>query len=246
MSKTTDIKNYGDYVYFCYVGNNASYGFRSYVDPMTGMECGYVVGYNKHGEPILKNWEFDNVTKRQIRVHVNEKDKSNEKKSAVEFLRNSPECFKSVNGKYVDDGKQVAFLFREITAEADAKDAVATRRVVIEAQKKALDLTGAELEEIAQIIGVHVSSEALRSQKVLDFSANDPIRFMALLDDPSRPVKALIKKALNDSVFKLSGRMILWEGKQIGADEDDAVATLLKDEKLLKAVKLNLEKFGNK
>jgi len=237
------MKNFGEYRYFCYVGNNASYSFRNYVDPITGMECGYIMGYDKNRNPILKNWEFDNQTKRQIRVHVNEKDK--EGKNAAEFLLNSPECYKSVNGKYIDGGKQVAFLFREIDTEGDAKDAISTRARVIKSQAKALDLKGEELKEIANIIGVFNDSEAVLSHRVLDFSSNFPDKFIELIDDPARKVKALIKKALHDNVFKLNGRMIMWEGKQIGADEDDAVAALSKDEKLLKAVKLNLEKFGS-
>lgn len=238
------MKNFGDYIYFYYVGNNAGYSFRNYTDPQTGMEVGYIVGYDRNRQPVFKNWEFDNGTKRQVRVHKDEKDR--EGKSAAEFLRNSPECFKSVNGKYIEDGtKQVAFLFREINEEQDATEAMATRSKVIMAQAKALELKGEDLKDIAEIIGVFTDLEAVRAHKVLDFSANKPYEFLALLEDPSRKIKALLKKALQDNIFKRNGKMIMWEGKQIGADEDDAVSTLQKDEKLLSAIKLNLKKFGS-
>jgi hypothetical protein len=39
--------------------------------------------------------------------------------------------------------------------------------------------------------------------------------------------------------------MIKWEGKTIGADEEDAVSALSKDAKLLDAVKVNMQKFGS-
>lgn len=238
------MKNFGDYHYFYYVGNNVGYSFRNYTDPKTGMERGYVIGYDRNRMPVLKNWEFDNGTKRQIRVHKDEKDK--EGQLAVEFLRESPECYQSENGKYLPDtGKQVAFLFREVNEGADATNAVATRSKVILAQSKALELKGEALKEFAEIIGVFVENDAVRQHRVLDFASNFPDRFNALMDDPARPIKALIKKAINDNIFKVNGKMILWEGKQIGADEDDAVATLQKDDKLMSAIKLNLKKFGS-
>lgn len=237
-------KNFGEYVYFCYVGNNAGYSFRNYVDPNTGLERGYIMGYDKNRNPVLKNWEFDNGPKRQIRVHINEKDREGQK--AVDFLRDSPECYQSKNGKYVEGDKQVAFLFREINTNKDAEDAISTRAKVINAQKKALDLKGQELVEVANIIGVFSDQEAVLSHKVLDFSSNFPDRFVALLEDPSRKVKALIKKALNDKVLTLNGKMVMWESKNIGADEDDAVSNLMKDDKLMAAIKLHIQKFGGK
>ncbi len=241
------MKNFGDYIYFYYVGNNASYSFRSYTDPETGMESGYVTGYDKNNRPMFKNWEFDNGPKRQVRVHKDEKDR--EGKLAVDFLRNSPECYKSTNGKYITtpEGteKQVAFLFREVNEEQDAKSAVDTRKLVIEAQAEALKLKGQELVDIANIIGVFNPNEAVLSHRVLDFASNNPSKFNELLKDPTRKTKALVKKAINDQIFKVEGKIVKWEGKVIGADEDEAVSNIIKDKTLEDAIKLHLKKFGS-
>jgi hypothetical protein len=240
------LPNFNDYAYFVYLGNNKTYGFRNYTDPSTGLECGYVTGFDKHGSPVYKEWVFDNDSRRQIRVGINEIDK--EKKKAIDFLRNCPECFGSPNGRYViganGEQKQVLAYFKEINETADAEKALASRKISIDAQKKALELKGAELVEMASFVNVFNSDEGILMVKVLDFAHNRPADFLAIYDDPARKVKALLNKALHASVLSKDGQMIKWEGKVIGADFDDAVSNLMKDEKLKKAIELNLSKFG--
>lgn len=237
------MKSFGDYTYFIYVGNNAGYSFRDYVDPETGMSKGFVLGYDKNKQPIHKSWYFDNGPKRQVRVGKNEVDK--EGQSAIEFLRNAPECFNSKNGTISYDGKQLGIYFKELDEDKDAADAISTRAIVVDAQAKALKLKGQKLTDIAAVIGVFSEKEAIKSHRVLDFASNFPEKFLSLVDDTTLDIKALVKKAINDQIFKADGKMIKWEGKIIGADEDDAVSTLSKDEKLLAAIKLNIQKFGS-
>jgi hypothetical protein len=237
------MKNFGNYVYFLYIGNNPKYSFRTYTHPETGHEAGYVMGYDKNKQPLFKEWYFDYSGKRQIRVSTEEKDK--EGTLAVDFLRNSPEFYSNPNGLYVQ-GSQVLAMFREINDEKDAKEAVDSRAVVIGAQAAALKLKGQELADVAAIIGVFSDSESVLVHRVLDFAANFPQKFLDLLKDPALQIKSLIKNAINANVFKVDGRVIKWEGKIIGSDEEDAVSALMKDENLKKAIKLNLEKFGKK
>ena len=237
------MKNFGNYAYFYFLGGNPSYSFRSYNDPNTGMEVGYVTGYDKNKQPIYKSWYFDNGSKRQIRVSKEEIDLTG--RSAIEFLRNSPECYKSTNGAYDYNGKQLGAYFKEIDEDKDAVDAVSTRAIVVDAQAKALKLKGQKLTDVASYIGVFSDKDAIKVHRVLDYASNFPDKFLALVDDPSLEIKSLVKKALNDGIFKQDGKMIKWEGKTIGADEDDAVSALLKDAKLLDAVKVHLQKFGS-
>lgn len=243
MSK---LPNFNDYVYFVYLGNNKTYGFRNYNDPSTGLERGYVTGFDKQGNPVMHEWVFDNDSRRQIRVSVNQKDKNGQ--TAIEFLRNCPECAGSPNGRYVigpnGEQKQVMVYFKEINEAADAEKALASRKISIEAQKKAFDLKGAELIEMASFVNVFDADEGILMVKVLDFAHNRPADFLRVYDDPARKVKALINKALHTSILSKDGQMIKWEGKVVGADFDDAVTNLMKDEKLKKAIELNLSKFG--
>jgi len=236
------MKNFNDYTYFIYIGNNKSYGFYTYRGE-DGNQKGYVVGRDAHGNPIYKKWKFNNDSMRIIRVHKNEQDL--DKNSAADFLRHSPECKDSVSGSYVgEENQQVLVYFKEMNDKKDAVDAVDTRRVVIKAQSAALDLKGADLEEMANIIGIFGKSEEIMTHRVLDFASNSPQMMLDFINDPSRKVKALIKRSLNAGVFAMDGKQVKWEGKIIGADEDEAVSNLLKDDKLRKAIELNLSKFG--
>lgn len=236
------MKNFDNFTYFIYVGNNPNYSFRNYVDPTTGMERGYVVGYEKNGNPIYKEWFFNYSHKRRIRVGAHEVDKTGQ--TAIDFLKSSPEFYGNPDGLFVN-GQQALYMFREINEEKDAKDAVDARMKVVAAEQVAYKLKGQELRDMAAVIGVFSPSESFLMMKVGDFASNYPEKFMLLHKDDSLKVRALIKKAINDQVFKLEGRQIKWEGRTIGADEDEAVTALLKDENLLKAVKLNIEKFGS-
>lgn len=235
------MKNFGDYVYFIYLGNNKTYGFMTYTDPTTGNQRGYRVGSDDKGRPIFKKWRFNNDSMRIVRVGTGEIDLDG--KSAVDFLRNSPECKGSKSGTYIND-QQVLVYFKEMTDEQDAKNAVETRKLNIEAQNAALKLKGEDLIDFAAIIGVFDSSPDILTHRVLDFASNFPKKMLDYVNDPSRKVKSLIERALNAGVFVEDGKQIKWEGKVIGADKDDAVSNLMKDEKLKKAIELNLSKFG--
>ncbi len=235
------MKNFGDYTYFVYLGNNKRYGFMTYRDPITGQTKGYVIGKDDKGQPIYKRWSFNYDSQRQIRVHKEEKDINGQ--SAIEFLRNSPECMDSPNAHMVN-GTQVLAYFKELNQAKDAALALESRELAIKAQSMALNMKGVTLIDFAAIIGVFSPDEETLRLRVLDFASNYPKKFLEMVDDPSQKAKALLKKAINASVFSLDGKQIKWEGKLIGADEDDAVSNLLKDDKLRKAIELNLAKFG--
>lgn len=238
-------KDFSKYVYFAYVGSNGHYTFSTYTDAETGELVGYVIGRDKNGQPLYKNWEFNADSRNQVRVRENEKDK--EGKLAIDFLRRHPECGNSPNGHYLGDGedkKQLLVYFTEINEEKTANDAVSARKLVIDAQNAALALKGKDLDEMAAVIGIFTDKESLKVHRVLDYSSNYPQKFLELLNDPKRKVLATLRKGVNSGVLVQDGRMIKWEGKLVGADEDDAVSNLLSDDKLRKAIELNIEKFG--
>jgi len=235
------MKNFGDFTYFVYIGNNKSYGFMTYRDGRTGLTKGFIIGKDAKGNPIYKKWRFNNDSMRQIRVHKDEVDL--EGQNAIEFLRNSPECMGSENGSFVN-GEQVLVYFKELNQAKDAELALESRELSWKAQGAALALKGEELFDFAALIGVFTKDAAIARHRVVDYASNFPKKMLEYVDDPARKVKALIKKAINSSVFQVDGKQIKWEGKLIGADEDEAVTNVLKDEKLKKAVELNLAKFG--
>lgn len=235
-------KTFANYAYFRYTGSNPKFSFRSYTDKTTGSARGYRIGVDK-GNPVFKQWEFDSMTRYQIRVSLDEHDLDGQR--AVDFLRSSPECGGSDNGHFMDNGEQVLVYFKEINEKKDADIAIEKRATIIEAQKEALKLKGVELDEMAALEGLFEQDESIKLHRMLDFAANKPEAFLARLKDPSRAIRALINRGIASAVLVNDGRMIKWEGKLIGADFDDAVSNLLKDEKLKKAIELNIQKFGS-
>ena len=235
------MKQFADYTYFVYTGNNKSYGFTTYTDAITGRTQGYVVGKDDKGNPIYKKWRFNLDSQRQIRVHKDESDINGQ--SALEFLRNSPECLKSKNGHVVQGG-QVLVYFKEVNEEGDAELALESRELSIRAQNIALNLKGQELIDTGAILGLFGAKEKALRLRIMDYASNFPKKFLDIVEDPTAKVRALVEKAINAGVFSEDGRQIKWETKLVGADKDDAITTILKDEKLRKAVELNLQKFG--
>lgn len=233
-------KDYSEFHYFAYIANNPAFGFSTYRDAETGMPTGYVIGYDKLGRPEYKFWQFNYDSQRIKRVGVNEKDKEN--KSAYEFLKNSPACMGSGNGSYIN-GAQTGYFYKEIDNAKEAKEAVDTRRESIEAQSKALGLEVQLLTDIAAIIGVFDDSEEIKRHRVLDFASNEPKKFLGILKDNSLKIKSLIKKGISSGVLKLNGRVVEWNGTVIGSDEDEAVARLLKEEKMRVGIETHLSKL---
>jgi hypothetical protein len=240
-NKTTHQSKFNDYIYFVYMGNNASYGFMTYTDHVTGKSIGYVEGYTSNNQPIYKKWKWNNDSFRIVRVGKQQQDLTGQ--LASEFLRNSPGCKDSPNGTYVN-GVQYDHYIKEIKEEADAEKAIEARVKYADALTKALALKGRDLVDVAAILGVHNQKPSVTKYKVVDYASNYPDKFIQLLEDPAIKVRSLVRRAVDGNVFKKDGPMIMWEDKLIGADEDAAVSAILKDEKLRKAVETNLAKFG--
>jgi len=238
MAKT----NYGDFHYFNYIALNPSYGFATYKDPVTGSARGYVIGLDKNGQPIYKYWHFNYDSQKIKRVGKEERDLN--KQLAYDFLREAPACMGSQNGEYFGEGKQTGYFYKEINTAKDAKEAVDSRKNLIKAQAAALELKGQELDDVASYLGVFDVSADEKTHRVLDYSSNEPTKFLALLEDKTLKLRSFIRTAVSRGVLKEEGKAVYWELKQIGADEEDAVATLMKDDKLKKAIETNLSKVG--
>lgn len=231
--------NHGDYVVFQFVSpNNVSYGFKTYNNEV-GQTTGFIEGKDKDGLPIYRRWKFDRDV-RKISVH---KDKTDlDKKNAVEFLRNSPNCKGSPNGTYTIAGDQLDVYFEEVNEVKAATQGVEFETMRLEAQNAALNVKGQDFIDLCALIGVFNKEEMVMRFALMDYAKNKPQSFMDIYKDPIRQLKSLVRRAVDSGVFTKDGKMLTWENKLIGTDEDDAVATLKKDEQLLKAVKANLTK----
>lgn len=206
---------------------NKRFGFRTYTDNR-GNIVGYEIGKDKTGQPIHKKWKWERDTKRTVRVHVEEHDRNDQK--AVDFLRNSPECYGSPNGTYLADGTQIDYFFKEVTEEGDAEKASKALLIKAEALTKASNVKGQDFIDLCAMIGVFNKPESVMRHRLLDYAQNYSEEFLKLVDDPTRKTRSLVRRALDANVFIKDGPIIKWENKVIGSDEDTAVANLLSDE----------------
>lgn len=132
-------------------------------------------------------------------------------------------------------------LFKELDEVKDAKLALSRKELVVKASNKALELKGAELEDMAALIGVFVQDPDVQKFRVVEFADQDPQMFLDILNSPDFKVKALVRKATKSGTALQKGKTVEWAG-QLFADESDFISALLKDEKKLNA----LEKQVNK
>lgn len=230
--------SHGDYVVFQFTGTNNIFGFRTYNNER-GQTIGFIEGKDKDGLPIYRRWKFDRDV-RKISVHKDKTDLDN--KNAVEFLRNSPNCKGSPNGSYTINGDQLDVYFEEVNEAKAAEKGLEFETLRIEAQNAALKVKGQDFIDLCALIGVFNKDESIMRFALVDYAKNKPQSFMDIYSDPVRQLKSMIRRAVDKGVFSKDGKMLTWENKLIGADEDDAVATLKKDENLFKAIKANLDK----
>lgn len=230
---------YDDYEYFVLLPErmtNAHYGFRDYSDIMTGeLKAIYDGKKDRNGDPIPRQFNFSRK-ERTMRIPKVQKDSKGS--FVVEFLKNHPECVDSPNNQ----GQ--AFWFKRVKEAEDAKVAMDQKRLRLKAENFAADLEGEALFDVAAMYGVFDKREAIALHAISEAAHNDPSTFLDIVNSPDMIAKALVYKAVDGKVFAKKGKMIVWENETIGADTDEAVSRLMKDEKLREAVESNLKKFG--
>ncbi len=234
---------HSDYVYFQFTSpNNRSFSFRTYNNDK-GQAVGFMEGTDKDGRPIFRRWKFDQDV-RKISVHKDKTDISKDSLNAVDFLRKSPNCKDSPNGTYLN-GLQVDVFFEEVNDTKTAQVGLDFEKQRVDAQNEAFRLKGQDFIDVCAMIGVFNKDETIMRFALVDYAKNKPQSFLDLVNDPIRQIRSVIRRAVHENVFnQKGGRMLTWENTLIGVDEDDAVTKLKQDEKLLKAVKAQLDKIN--
>jgi hypothetical protein len=219
----------------------ASFGFTGY--DVSGNPTFIVSSRDRTGRDIPRKFNFTRKN-RTMRIPNGQKDIYGN--SVVEFLRNAPYCEGSPYGAYITDDSgervQANIYFKEVNADKDAETAIQSRYLKNEAETTALNLEGEDLLSMAALFGRTSDKQNILKFQLLEIASNDPATFMEIYKSPDRQIRSVIRRAVNKNVFKLVGKMIMWDTTQVGIDEDDAVATLMKDEKMLKSILHNIEK----
>lgn len=214
-------------------------GFRSYTD-ITGVfgnpgaEVQYVIAKDKYNQPKGKYFTW---TQAHNAIVVRDGDHDVEGKPMNKFISAHPWCEGSPNGKYIKDNNgdkiQLDVKFRLLNTEADAEVAL---EASIRRSKAVISANEIDLETLKEVailgIGVANVPEKILRHKVTEWATKRPQDYFDVLESGDRVVRASVRKALADGTFQKKGELIMWGNTVIGADENDAVSKILKDEAL--------------
>lgn len=237
-------RDFGRYVTFVLCQPKlAKYGMTEYSD-YTGKVQGFYEQKDKQGNPIPKRWSWT-FNNRQVHVHEDYKDIFGT--SAVEFLRNAPDCKDSPNGSYVEEnGKdiQVGYFFKELNDEADALVLMGEAELKLKAQNVAAALKGQDLIDVAAAIGAFNLKPGMMKTRVYHYASSLPKAFLELIEDANFKNRSFLKRLVNAEIVKVKGTLHTWEGQALGGDENAAVATIQNDVEMRKALEASLKRFG--
>lgn len=201
----------------------------------------YATSIDPQGREKGKYFRFDESLRRLM---TREFDADVKGIAQYEFLKNYPTCEGSPYGDYVEiDGvmEQRGVQFREMNDAKDAEVALEADELRITAQAEALGLDDETLTEVAANIGLFGKPDKIMRLRVVEWAGKQPANFNKLMEQGDRAVRAVIRRALNDRIFTEKGKLIYFENTLIGADQDAAVSTLMKDPVMLKTLQ---EKLG--
>jgi hypothetical protein len=239
MAKTY---NSGKFKYFVLVPEVAAKGgsisFRTYTDHSNALGRGhgvgvqYVEGVDDKGKARGKWFELSQSHRTFV---VREGQKDAEGKLMYDFLKNSPDCEGSPNA-----AANAKPLFKEMNEAKDAKVAIESGKLRTKAQARVYDLEESKdfetLSELAAHIGYYEAPDEIMIHRVAEWAGKKPEDFFEVLDSGDRPIRALIRRALNSEILSKRGPVIHWDKTVIGNDEDSAVAKLIEDAAMLEAL----------
>jgi hypothetical protein len=205
-----------------------SISFDSYLD-VNDKQIGIQIGTERNtGYPIFKRFTW---TPEQDSIWIPKGDKK-----TIKFLEESPFC----NGSELSVPGQT--WYKRFDLANDAKIANEKRSKSRKAGRAAEELKGDDLEQVAVLCGCFVGVEDIQRHRVESFAEANPDEFMKIIDGPDRKARSLVRSAKESGVLHTKGKMIMWIDVFIGSDEDDAVAKLMKEPKLLEALQTAYEK----
>jgi hypothetical protein len=219
-----------------------TFSFRNYTDKEGNTIEAYQTFSNHNRSDSKPFWvtfshrERTYRTTKERTVLVSKNGDAPVKMKLVDYLKNSPFTDESPNLR----GEPILRLYDE---ERDASIAVDRTTKRMEAGNLALSLSGQDLIDVAASIGAFSTSPTVLKSRVLEYADRDPESFLEAASDPTREAKSLIRRGLKSGVLKTTGRIIKWEGAKIGADEDDAISTLMKDAEMLDGLKKAVKKL---
>src|SRR5882672_7141212 len=228
------------------------FSFRDYTDKAgalgkgTGISVQYVVSKDGRGRDKGK---FFTLSQSHNAFMVNDTDTDLYGIRMYDFIANSPFCEGSPNGTYrrnpeTGDQIQTNVMFRLMNSEADAEVALEADIRRSKAQLSAAEIDKQTLLEIATHgLGRTGEPDKVMRHAVVQWAGKRPQDYFDILESGDRQVRSTIRRALTERIFEQKGSLIYWGQTLIGPDEDSAVATLMKDEQLLKALneKLNIK-----
>ncbi len=229
------------------VNRGGAISFKEYTDHAnahgkgTGALVRYITSRDQNGRDAGKYFVIDD-SRRRFQVRDGENDIYGI--SQYDFLRFYPDCEGSPNGQYSEVGGvqvQQGIVFRELNTDKDAEVALEAESTRTRAQASVLGLDEATLQELGAFIGEFGEPGKTMRLRVFEWAGKRPSEYFKILESGDRGLRAIIRKAIEDGTFRKKGSIIYWEDTVIGADEDAAAATLMRDSKMLDALQRKVD-----
>ncbi len=212
-----------------------TWGFTSYRD-LSGNSYRAISGKTGNGQ--YRNYELYWSTglriheaRRDQKISVIKNDTEEIRMLLSDYLGNHPSCEGSPN---FEIGGSV--IFKKLDPVKDAGLELSRRQRKNDAMSAAFKLEGAELDEMAILLGIFNDNPTVKSNMIGEIADKDPERFFSVYESPDRQTRALIRKAITLNKLQEVGGSIFWAGEAIGGNEDQAVAYLISNPERQKAL----------
>lgn len=216
--------------------------FNSYTDfagaytGAPGSPAMYVTSKDGSGRDKGK---YFNLSQTHYNFTVREGEKDIYGRSQFDFLANYPGCEGSPNGNYIGEGEdrqQIGVLFKLLDTAADAEIALETAERKTKAEASALEVDDETLKDLAAHLGYFGPADKKMRHQVYQWAGKRPIDYFEVLNSGDRAIRAIIRTAVQEGVFKKKESIVMWGSTVIGSTEDDAVSHLMRNKDVLDAV----------
>ena len=228
--------NAQNYVAFVMLKRNRSaYSFCEYMDK----ESGEVKSIKNHidpktGLPVPRRFKWTS-NQPVLKIPKAQKD-------VIEFLRNSPECYKSPNAKNPNAPKS-AFMFAEINDADDAKIANDASKYLFKALQAAhmLEAQPEKLERIARMVGETSNIPDIQLSACVNYAKSNTKKFLELVGDDEGEARQLVEQAIAQKIIVKQGFMYRMGSVHVGSHNvDNVVSKVSGDPDLFEALKIRL------
>ena len=214
--------------------NGGGWSFNTYRDVDYNEQL-IQIGVDRYQRPVAKRFAFKAG---QTSLTISNTAKDINGRTWLQHFKESPFCQGS---PLCPDPKRA--VFKEINIAKDAEVFMDTERLQFQAKEIVFKCSDEQLQKLANLTSCFSGDKMVQQRAVLGFAQNNPEGLIEAYNGDDLEVKSLIKRYIAEGILIREGSLIKWRtegrGKNlvVGVSEDEAIAKLMKDDKLLEGLK---------